>query len=82
MRAHTRVPTQPTMVQPRKKFSQKIARAFLFFRPTIAGMKYRRARTATQWKGLNIHMWRIRAAFYHGPGYVLAYSPIGRKQPP
>jgi hypothetical protein len=48
-----------------KKFSQKIARVFRFFRPTIAGMKYRRAgmRTTTPWKGLNIHMWRIRAAF-------------------
>ena len=43
VRAHLKASTQSTTVQPRKKFSQKIARKFLLFRATIAGRKYRRA---------------------------------------
>jgi hypothetical protein len=39
--AQTRATTQPTIVQPSKKFNQKIAVAFPLLRPTIAGMKYR-----------------------------------------
>jgi len=48
--------TQPTKVQPSKKFSQKIALEFRFFRPTIAGRKYRSPqimKTSIQWKGEN-----------------------------
>jgi len=56
MSANMRATIQPATVQPRRKFSQKIALAFLFFRPTNAGRKYRRhgmMRNRSQWKGDN-----------------------------
>lgn len=39
VQAHTRAMTQPSRVQPRKKFSTKMAVKFAFFRPTMAGIK-------------------------------------------